>query len=71
MRDYGQLDSAILEYINLHYGKTPANSLMLEQIAMDCNPYLITPWRAVDRRTQALRRAGKIKLDEKRNWVKQ
>jgi hypothetical protein len=62
------LDSAILEYISLHYGKCPANSMMLADIAKHVSTASVS-WRVVDRRTQALRKQGKIKLDARRKWV--
>lgn len=70
MSKYEKLDSAILEYIELHSGKTPANSMMLVDIAREVNGYVpsMVYWRIVDRRTQALRKAGKIKY-ENRKWV--
>ena len=61
------LDGAILEYIALHYGRCPANSVMLEDIAKGY--FSGIPWRAIDRRTQVLRKQGKIELDSHRKWV--
>lgn len=68
MGKYDELDDAILEHIQKHRGVTPANSPYLERLARVSNPYVIA-WRLVDRRTQALRKADKIKLDKHRNWV--
>lgn len=69
MLNYEKLDREIIEYISLHYGNCPANSMILEMVAKKCNPHSTVPWRIVDRRTQALRKAGKIKLDNNRKWV--
>ena len=65
---FDKLDSAIPEYISIHYGKCPANSMMLVDIAKGYTGGIV-PWRRVDRRTQELRKQGKIKLDKKRKWV--
>jgi len=63
------LDSAIVEYIKYHHGLCPANSAMLEEIARKMRPVCWSPWRRVDKRTQALRKTGLIKLDSHRKWV--
>lgn len=71
--DYSKLDAAILailakgpvNFTKLQIGDVRDISEALAKSSKNCKP----PFRFVDSRLQALRKAGKIKYDTKQGWM--
>lgn len=61
MTDYTSIDAAIVKYIAAHPGASPTNDGGLRNMACDdygqCGD---RSWRLIDRRLQAMRKAGRI-----------
>lgn len=73
MIDDTELDAAILE--RLADGPLPFHALMARRVSEIANSLAkpdrhgaTTGWRVIDRRLQALRKAGKITHDRKTGW---
>lgn len=63
------LDDAICKHFRNRRGH-PTDSLELVAMASEVYPKASVPWRAIDRRIQALRKSGRLRYNrELRAWV--
>lgn len=63
------LDDAICAHLR-HEAGHPTDSLALEEMAAKVYPKASVLWRAIDRRIQAMRKAGRLRYDKtSRAWI--